>query len=344
MKVDAFDFHLPRKLIASRPVVPRDAARLLVVGEGLEDRRISDLPRLLDPGDIVVFNDTRVIPARLHGRRGSAGIEVTLHRERRSAVWDCFARPAKRLRPGDVIAFAADLSAVVLGKGPRGEVTLDFGVGSKALIKALRCHGAMPLPPYITRQRPADARDMSDYQTMFAARDGAVAAPTAALHFTPALVDRLAVRGIRHAALTLHVGAGTFLPVTVGDTDGHRMYPERAIISASAAAAVNRARDEGGRLVAVGTTTLRLLETAADDDGRVHPFEGETQLFITPGYRFKSAELLLTNFHLPRSTLFMLVCAFAGTERMHAAYRHAKNVGYRFYTYGDCSLLHRAGK
>ncbi len=343
MKVDAFDFHLPRKLIASRPVIPRDAARLLVVGEGLEDRRMMDLPELLEPGDIIVCNDTRVIPARLRGRRGAAEIEVTLFRERGAAAWDCLARPAKRLRPGERIVFAEDLSATVGAKGPGGEVTLDFSVGGKALLKALRRHGAMPLPPYITRRRPEDVRDESDYQSIFAARDGAVAAPTAALHFTAELIERLAARGIGWTAATLHVGAGTFLPVRAEDTREHHMHPERAIVGAAAAAAINRARDDGGRIVALGTTTLRLLETAADEEGRVHPFEGETSLFITPGYRFKSAELLLTNFHLPRTTLFMLVCAFAGLERMRAAYGHAKGSGYRFYSYGDGSLLHRAG-
>ena len=341
MKVDAFDFELLRKLIASRPVVPRDAARLLLVGTGFEDRRVADLPELLEPGDLVVCNDTRVIPALLFGTRGMAKIRITLQRERGPAEWDCFARPAKRLRPGDRIVFAEDLSALVTNKGPGGEISLSFNVGGDDLGRTLRRHGAMPLPPYILSRRSPDDRDRGDYQTIFAARDGAVAAPTAALHFTAGLLERLAARGIRRTAVTLHVGAGSFLPVKATDTDDHRMHPERAIVTASAAA-INQARRRGGRILALGTTTLRVLESAADEGGEVRPFEGETSLFITPGYRFKTAELLLTNFHLPRSTLFMLVGAFAGLERMQAAYRHAKGAGYRFYSYGDCSLLTRA--
>lgn len=341
MKVDAFDFELPRRLIASRPASPRDSARLLVVGEGLDERRVSDLPGLLEPGDMVVWNDTRVAPARLRGRRGQAEVEVTLLEELGAGRWRALARPARRLRPGDEVRFGADLTAEVVDKGEGGEVGLRFALGAGALKEALARHGEMPLPPYILSQRAPDARDRRDYQTVYAARAGAVAAPTAGLHFTRRLIARLGERGVGQAAVTLHVGAGTFRPVKVADTEHHRMEPERGVVSRRTAAAINRAQRRGGRIVAVGTTTLRLLESAADEDGAVHPFAGETALFITPGYRFRTAELLLSNFHLPRSTLFMLVSAFAGLERMKAAYGHAKRAGYRFYSYGDCTLLRR---
>jgi len=340
MKVSAFDFDLPPSLIADRPAVPRDSARLLEVGDTLRDRIVRDLPALLRPGDLLVFNDTRVIPARLFGRRGAAGIEVTLHKCVAADRWRAFARPARKLKRGDGIAFDDGLSATVADKGEGGEVELAFDRGGADLMAALAQVGRMPLPPYIKRPSGADERDRADYQTIFAAKDGAVAAPTAGLHFTPELLAALEARGIARGAVTLHVGAGTFLPVKADDTEDHVMHAEIGAIDSAAVAAIARARAAGGRIVAVGTTSLRLLETAADESGRIRPFSGDTNLFITPGYRFKAIDLLLTNFHLPRSTLFMLVCAFAGLDRMKAAYEHAKAAGYRFYSYGDCCLLH----
>jgi S-adenosylmethionine:tRNA ribosyltransferase-isomerase len=301
---------------------------------------VRDLPALLRPGDLLVVNDTRVIPARLCGRRGSAAIEVTLHKCVAAARWRAFARPARKLKPGDDIDFGEGLSAAVAGKGDGGELELAFDRGGAELMAALAQVGRMPLPPYIKRPGGADDRDRADYQTIFAARDGAVAAPTAGLHFTPALLSALAARGVARVAVTLHVGAGTFLPVKAEDTNDHVLHAEYGIVDEAAATAIEHARAAGGRVVAVGTTSLRLLESAADDGGRVRPFAGDTDLFITPGYRFKAVDLLLTNFHLPRSTLFMLVCAFAGIGRMKAAYAHAKAAGYRFYSYGDCCLLH----
>jgi S-adenosylmethionine:tRNA ribosyltransferase-isomerase len=341
MRVDDFDFPLPVHAIAQRPATPRDAARLLAVGEALEDRTARDLPGLLRPGDVMVFNDTRVIPTRLRGRRGEARIEATLHKEVAPGLWRAFARPAKRLRPGQRIDFDAGLSAEVEAKDGNGEVVLAFDRDGSALMAALEAHGAMPLPPYIKRDGPADARDREDYQTVFATRPGAVAAPTAGLHFTEALLEALDARGVRRVTVTLHVGAGTFLPVKSERVEDHVMHAEWGTLDAAAAAAVNEARAAGGRVVAVGTTSLRLLETAAGDDGALAPFAGETDIFITPGYRFKIVDMLLTNFHLPRSTLFMLVCALAGTERMKRAYGHAIDSGYRFYSYGDCCLLER---
>jgi S-adenosylmethionine:tRNA ribosyltransferase-isomerase len=339
MRVDLFDFELPPERIAQRPVEPRDAARLLSVTPGaLEDRGVRDLPGLLAPGDLLVFNDTRVIPARLAGKRGDARVSVTLHQATGPNTWRVFAKPAKRLRNGDRIHFTADFSAEVLERGPTGDVLLRFDPGGAELMQALKAHGAMPLPPYI-RGGVADARDAEDYQTLFAQAEGAVAAPTAALHFTPALMQALAARGIGTAMLTLHVGAGTFLPVKADDTDDHAMHAEIGIVTPETADAINAARRSGGRIVAVGTTSLRLLESAAGDDGIVRPFADATSIFITPGYRFKAVDRLLTNFHLPRSTLFMLVSAFAGLERMKSAYRHAVDAGYRFYSYGDCCLL-----
>ncbi len=340
VKTADFDFDLPARLIAQRPAQPRDSARLLVVGEDLRDAGVGDLPALLEPGDILVFNDTRVIPTRLSGHKGSARVQVTLHQREADGVWRAFARPARKLRPGDRIDFATGFAAQVREKGDGGEVTLDFSISDAELMRALEAHGAMPLPPYIKRPA-ADPRDRVDYQTLFARRDGAVAAPTAALHFTPALMEELAARGVAHAFLTLHVGAGTFLPVKTEDTADHRMHAERGLLSAAAAEAINAAREAGGRVVAVGSTALRLLETAADDDGQITPFEGETDIFMTPGSRFKTVDRLLTNFHLPRSTLFMLVAAFSGLDQMKAAYEHAKAAGYRFYSYGDACLLDR---
>ena len=343
MKVDLFDYDLPRELIAERPVQPREAARLLAVqGDRLEDRHVADLPELLRPGDVMVFNDTRVIPARLDGRRGAAKVELTLHKQLGPDAWAAFARPARKLKPGDRIDFAPGFAAMVAAKAEAGEVELRFDCAGPALRDALHRHGRMPLPPYIESRRPADASDLRDYQTIFADREGAVAAPTAGLHFTAGLLARLEARGISHAMVTLHVGAGTFLPVKVEDTDAHRMHAEWGEVTAAAAAAINAARAAGGRLVAAGTTALRLLESAAEADGRIQPFAGDTRLFITPGYRFKAVDILFSNFHLPRSTLLMLVAAFVGRERILAAYAHAIAERYRFYSYGDATLLWRA--
>ena len=340
MRVDAFDFDLPRAAIATRPARPRDSARLLDLTAGLGHRSVADLPNLLRPGDMMIFNDTQVIPARLVGIRGEARVELTLHRRCAEDRWKAFAKPARRLRPGDVIRFADGFSAAVEARdGP--EVSLLFDRAGAALAEALRSHGAVPLPPYI--RRASDARDRDDYQTVYARREGAVAAPTAGLHFTDRLLQALDARDIARRFVTLHVGAGTFLPVSVEDTADHPMHAEACELTADTAAAINACRESGGRIVAVGTTVVRLLESAAKPDGIVAPFSGEVDLFIEPGYRFKTVDLMLTNFHLPRSTLFMLVCAFAGTKRMKAAYAEAVAEGYRFYSYGDACLLARAG-
>jgi S-adenosylmethionine:tRNA ribosyltransferase-isomerase len=343
MRVDEFDFDLPRELIAEHPIEPRDAARLLVIGDRLSDRRIGDLPQLLRPGDVLVANDTRVIPARLTGTRGAATIEVTLHLDRGSGVWRAFVKGARRVKQGDTIRFADDFSAEVIEKSPEGDVTLRFSCEGAALKSQLERYGRMPLPPYIHRDRAGDPRDRRDYQTMFAARDGAVAAPTAGLHFTPPLLAALKESGLGLETVTLHVGAGTFLPVKVEDTADHRMHAEYGTIDAATAARLNDARAKGGRIVAIGTTSLRVLESAANECGQIRPFAAETTLFITPGYRFRAIDVLLTNFHLPRSTLFMLVSAFAGLERMKAAYAHAVAARYRFFSYGDACLLFPAG-
>lgn len=342
MKVSDFDFDLPPALIAQRPARPRDSARLLAIGGGFRDLGVRDLPGLLRAGDVLVVNDTRVLPARLAGRRGAANVEVTLHRQDADAVWRAFAKPAKKLKVGDRVAFAPDFAAEVVAKGEDGEVTLRFDRGGDALRAALEAHGIMPLPPYIKRPRTGDAQDRGDYQTLFADKEGAVAAPTAGLHFTPALIAAVEARGVARVAVTLHVGAGTFLPVKVENVTEHRMHSEWGTIAPAAADAINAAKARGGRVVAVGTTALRLLETAAAPDGTLKPFAGETDLFIVPGYRFKIVDALITNFHLPRSTLFMLVCAFAGTATMKTAYEHAKERGYRFYSYGDCCFIERA--
>ncbi len=349
MRVELFDFDLPPELIAKRPLECRDEARLLRVGEDFEDRAVSDLPGLLRPGDLLVLNDTKVIPARIRGirqaDRGTARVEVTLHKAvPESDAWDVFARPAKRLQPGDTITFEgsdpnSELRAEVIERRQGGEVRLRFDRSAAELPGLLEKLGEMPLPPYLGRS--GDAQDRADYQTVFAANPGAVAAPTAGLHFTPELLAALAAVGVEEQRLTLHVGGGTFLPVTSDDTDDHVMHGEWGEITAEAAEAITRARAEGRRIVAVGTTVMRLLESAAAD-GDVQPWTGETDIFIVPGYRFQVVELLLTNFHLPRSTLFMLVSAFAGTQRMQAAYAHAMAERYRFYSYGDCCLLERA--
>jgi S-adenosylmethionine:tRNA ribosyltransferase-isomerase len=341
MRVDDFDFELPRERIAARPAEPRDASRLLEVRmDGLYDHVFRDLPTLLRAGDLLVFNDTKVIPARLTGRRGEAKIEATLHKHEGPGRWRAFARPAKRLKPGDRIVFADDFEAEVAEKGEAGEVTLDFRLDDTALMAALEAHGSMPLPPYIPRDAGPDARDRADYQTVYAAREGAVAAPTAGLHFTDALLERLAAAGIGSAFVTLRVGAGTFLPVKADRVADHVMHAEWGAVSGDVARRIAETKAAGGRIVAVGTTSLRLLESAVAADGAVAPFEGETDIFITPGYRFRAVDLLITNFHLPRSTLFMLVAAFSGLERMKAAYAHAIAKGYRFYSYGDACLLH----
>jgi S-adenosylmethionine:tRNA ribosyltransferase-isomerase len=342
MRTADFDFELPPELIADEPARPRDAARLLDVGDALVDRHVRDLPDLLNPGDLLVYNDTRVIPARLTGKRGEVKVEATLHKREGADTWHVFAKPGKRLRVGDTIAFAPDLSAQVMEKREAGDIALRFSVAGGELMAALHRYGVMPLPPYIRRPDGASAKDAEDYQTVFAAREGAVAAPTAGLHFTPDLLARLEARGIRRVPVTLHVGAGTFLPVKVDDIRDHRMHAEWGEISNETARAIAETRAAGGRIVSIGTTSLRLLETAAADDGTLAPFSGDTDIFITPGYRFKIVDLLLTNFHLPCSTLFMLVSAFAGMERMRAAYAHAISSGYRFYSYGDTSLIGRA--
>lgn len=340
MRTEDFDFELPEALIAQRPARPRDSARLLAVGAALQDRTVRDLPALLNPGDLLVFNDTRVLPARLVGRRSEAKVEATLLKQLGPARWQALARPARKLKAGDAIAFDAGLSATVEAKGEAGEVTLAFKSPDAELLAVLERAGGMPLPPYI-RQGRGDSEDRADYQTVYARVVGAVAAPTAGLHFTPDLLKGLQDRGVGTAFVTLHVGAGTFLPVKTDDPRAHRLHAEWGEVSAATVAAIAEAKARGGRIVAVGTTSLRLLESAARADGTLAPFQGETELFILPGYRFRIVERLLTNFHLPRSSLFMLVSAFAGVERMRAAYAHAVAGRYRFYSYGDATLLTR---
>jgi S-adenosylmethionine:tRNA ribosyltransferase-isomerase len=339
MKVDLFDFELPPERIALRPAEPRDAARMLVVTpDRLEDAQVLDLPAKLRAGDCLVFNDTRVIPAQLEGRRGEARIGATLHKRASLRDWDAFVRNARRLRVGDRIDFTAGVAAEVVAKNDDGSVRLHF-LGEEAVELLLERAGQMPLPPYIASKRAIDERDRADYQTMFAREDGAVAAPTAALHFTPRLLDAVAAAGIGHETLTLHVGAGTFLPVKADDTDDHKMHAEWGRIDAATADRLNAVRASGGRIIAVGTTSLRLLESAAGEDRVILPFEGDTDIFITPGYRFNGIDGLMTNFHLPKSTLVMLVSALMGRERILSAYAHAIAEGYRFYSYGDSSLL-----
>ncbi len=345
MKVDLFDFDLPQDRIALRPVSPRDASRMLVVdGDGaFADRHVHDLPDMLRAGDILVFNDTRVIPAQLEGERvregaSGAAIGATLHKRIDARRWQAFVRNAKRLREGDLIAFPEGVSAIAENRADDGSWTLAFE-GDEPVELLLERAGAMPLPPYIAGKRPADERDAQDYQTLFADKAGAVAAPTAALHFTPELMTRLADAGIATETLTLHVGAGTFLPVKASDTAEHKMHAEWGEIAPDTAERLNAARADGRRVIAVGTTVLRLLESAADESGAIQPFSADTDIFITPGYRFRAIDGLMTNFHLPKSTLFMLVSALMGRERMLAAYNHAIENRYRFYSYGDSSLL-----
>ena len=348
MRVDLFDFDLPDHLIAQRPVAPRDSARLLdVASDGLHDRSVRDLPSLLRRGDLLVFNDTRVIPARLKGVRGGAtgrqdvAVEALLIRDLGNGRWLSFARPTKRLRSGDGLAFAGGLAAKVEAKNEDGSVVLAFDTIGAAFLASLEKGGAVPLPPYI-RGGVADAQDRADYQTLFAKYDGSVAAPTAGLHFTPGLMTSLAAAGIATVCVTLHVGAGTFQPVRACDTDAHTMHAEWGEVPEETARALEATRAAGGRIVSVGTTSLRLLEAVArDHDGTMKAWNGETDIFIVPGFRFRAVDLLLTNFHLPRSTLFMLVAAFAGLGRMKQAYAHAIRKRYRFYSYGDCCLLRR---
>ena len=341
MKVDLFDFDLPNDLIALRPARPRDAARMLVVRGNdapFDDCGVLDLPNLLRAGDVLVFNDTRVIPAQLEGRRGEARIGATLHKRLDLRRWQAFVRNAKRLKPGDRVEFGAGVCAIAEERHEDGSFTLAFE-GEEPVEVLLERAGRMPLPPYIAGKRDTDAQDREDYQTMFAREDGAVAAPTAALHFTGRLIAALDEAGIGRETLTLHVGAGTFLPVKAEDTDDHRMHAEFGTITAQTAERLNAARAAGGRLIAVGTTSLRLLESAADECGAIHPFSADTDIFITPGYRFRAVDGLMTNFHLPKSTLMMLVSALMGRERMQAVYAHAIAQKYRFYSYGDSSLL-----
>jgi S-adenosylmethionine:tRNA ribosyltransferase-isomerase len=355
MRTELFDFELPAGCIALRPASPRDSARMLVVqpGTALQDEVVADLPQWLEPGDQLVVNDTKVIAAQLTGRRIGRGpepkIEATLIKRLDGSRWQALVKPAKKLAQGDIVRFGNEgkvcllghLDAHVEGKGADGEITLSFSFHGPALDQAIAYLGAPPLPPYIASKRTPDERDADDYQTMFAANEGAVAAPTAGLHFTPALEAGLRARGVGIHRLTLHVGAGTFLPVKAEDTDAHKMHSEWGTISRETADALNTARTKGGRIVAVGTTSLRLLESAAAEDGTIKPFAGDTAIFITPGYRFRAVDILLTNFHLPRSTLFMLVSAFSGIDTMQQAYRHAIAGGYRFYSYGDACLLFR---
>jgi S-adenosylmethionine:tRNA ribosyltransferase-isomerase len=340
MRVDLFDFELPPERIALRPARPRDAARMLVVeGEApFADRLVRDLPQLLRAGDVLVFNDTRVIPAQLEGRRGDARIGATLHKRLDLRRWQAFVRNAKRLRPGDEVDFEHGVTAIAEERHADGSFTLAFA-GDEPVEVLLERAGTMPLPPYIAGKRPTDEADREDYQTMFAREEGAVAAPTAALHFTPELIAALDAGGVGRETLTLHVGAGTFLPVKAEDTNDHAMHAEWGRIDAATADRLNAACAAGGRLIAVGTTSLRLLESAAREDGIIDPFEGDTAIFITPGYRFKAIDGLMTNFHLPKSTLFMLVSALMGRERMLTVYGHAIEQEYRFYSYGDSSLL-----
>ena len=359
MRLSDFDFELPERLIALRPAEPRESARLLSVGldGSLGDHTVQDLPDLLRAGDALVFNDTRVIPARLSGRRvreeSVIHCEATLHKRLGADCWSAFMKPGKRLYPGDRVMFGSEapgvceldrLDAVVESKGNGGEVDLRFALSGVDLDRAIAAHGRMPLPPYIAARRPEDERDFRDYQTVYARDDGSVAAPTAGLHFTPELIERLKARGVAAHFVTLHVGAGTFLPVKTEDLSEHRMHAEYGEVGAATARALNAVRAAGGRIVCVGTTSLRLLESAAEADGEIRAFAGETEIFITPGHRFRTADALMTNFHLPRSTLLVLVSAFSGVSTMRNAYAHAVASGYRFYSYGDASLLFRASQ
>jgi len=338
MLVEKFNFFLPEELIATEPAIPRDNARMLfITNSELQNKTIKDLPELLQPDDVLVFNNTKVIPALLKGKRGDATVEANLHKKISNDTWKAFAKPAKKLRVGDNFTISEKFYATVKGKGENGEVTLKFNVSGSEFDAALVKHGLPPLPPYIAKKRTPNQRDNITYQTIFAREPGAVAAPTAGLHFTDELLTRIKEKGVKFAYITLHVGAGTFLPVKVEDTKDHKMHSEYFTISSNAAETINSAK----RIIAVGTTSLRALESACDENGKVQPYSGETDIFITPGYKFKTADLLLTNFHLPRSTLFMLVSAFVGEKTMHEAYSHAIENKYRFYSYGDACLLEK---
>ena len=342
MKVDLFQFELPTDRIAAYSANPRDSARLLYVKKtGLEDLHIYDLPHLFTASDVLVFNDTKVIPARIYGTRGQAHIEVTLMKQLSLNSWECLIKNARRLKPKDEIFFSADFYAEVIEKSPDGPVTLCFNKSGTELFAALHTHGIMPLPPYIKRTKEGCESDKTDYQTVYAKHEGAVAAPTAGLHFTKELLKTFKNIGVQEEFITLHVGGGTFLPVKEEDTEKHKMHAEYGIITAEVAERLNQAKKEGKRIIPIGTTALRLLESAADENGVLHPFCAETSIFITPGYRFKFADMLFTNFHLPKSTLFMLVCAFAGIEQMKSAYQHAIDNHYRFFSYGDACLLEK---
>lgn len=337
-----FNFDLPQSCIAQIPVVPRDQARLLHIGHSLVDRHVFDLPDLLRTDDLLVMNDTKVIPARLYGHKGAMCVEIMLHKKQQARMWLAFARPGKRLRVGDLIHFASGFSAEILEKRDGGEVLIRFSVADAELFGLLEKYGELPLPPYIKREAKQTQNDREQYQTIFAAQEGAVAAPTAGLHFTPELFAKLEAKGVQRLMVTLHVGAGTFQPVKAERLQDHVMHAEWGEIGATQASLINQAKQEGRRIVAVGTTALRLLESAVDEEGVIQPFQGETDIFITPGYRFRAVDVLMTNFHLPKSTLFMLVCAFGGKDRMKLAYAHAIANNYRFYSYGDATLLERS--
>ncbi len=343
MKTDIFNFEMPPDLIANAPANPRDASRLLHINTdgSLSEHTVADLDKLLRPDDVLIFNNTKVIPARLYGSRGQAKIEVTLFKQLNLSDWETLIKNARRLKAGDIITFTDDFSATVLHKMDAGPVVLHFSESGAALMAKLHEVGIMPLPPYIKRDKGGKESDKADYQTIYAKHEGAVAAPTAGLHFTPALFERLEQKGVEKLFVTLHVGGGTFLPVKVDDTDNHKMHAEFGVLSPEVADKINQYKKQGRRIITVGTTSLRLLESAADDNGIVHPFEGETSIFITPGYKFKATDVMFTNFHLSGSTLFMLVCAFAGIDTMKHAYDFAINHKYRFFSYGDACLIEK---
>ena len=339
METDSFDFKIPKRLIAQKPITPRDSARLLYVGNKLKDLNVQDLPKFIKKGDILVLNDTKVIPARFLGQRGEASIEVTLHKSNDNGTWSAFARPARRLREGNIIKISSNFSAEVVKKLEGGEFILQFTVAS--LERALQKHGFMPLPPYIKRAKKGHPADLEMYQTIYARHMGAFAAPTAGLHFTKSLLTAIATGGAKIVYLTLDVGAGTFLPVKVKHIANHKMHAEWGQITSKTANDINTVRKNGGKVIACGTTVLRLLESATDENGTLQPYEGETNKFIRPGYQFRIVDRLMTNFHMPRTTLFMLVSAFSGLEKMKSAYTHAIKAGYRFYSYGDACFLDR---
>ena len=343
MRVELFDFALPEERIASEPASPRDSSKLLCIPKNgvFQDKHAYDLDTLLLPSDVLVFNDTKVLPARLYGMRGQAHIEATLLKQLSLDTWECLIKNARRLKQGDEISFAENFNAAVLSKSEDGPVRLKFNRSGTELFEALHTYGIMPLPPYIHREKGGKESDKADYQTIYAKNEGAVAAPTAGLHFTEELFKRLDEKGVQRVFVTLHVGGGTFLPMKAADTKDHKMHAEFGVITQQTADFLNEAKRQGRRIISVGTTSLRLLESAADDKGVLHPFCGETDIFITPGYRFKFIDLLWTNFHLPKSTLFMLVCAFAGMEKMKKAYRHAIERQYRFFSYGDACLIEK---